>query len=198
MKGLQASTAKATTCSATACSSRTWPASAAKWLRRSAAHLRRRRKRCARLRHPLRRRPTPSSRTRCNFNLTNPDGSHGPARSHQPDAGQRADSAAHLPPGLHRRRHQHHRQRRVPHPDRQPGHLRLLHRLRHDLQRCRPRSCGRACCGLSSVNSPLYGCPNFVNGACFGGQSGHLPARTSRPCRARTSCRACPTAPSCR
>jgi outer membrane protein insertion porin family len=25
--------------------------------------------------------------------------------------------------------------------------------------------------GLSTVNSPSYGCPTFVNGACFGGQS---------------------------
>jgi outer membrane protein insertion porin family len=29
--------------------------------------------------------------------------------------------------------------------------------------------------GLSTVNSPSYGCPNFVNGACFGGQSVTFP-----------------------
>ena len=34
---------------------------------------------------------------------------------------------------------------------------------------------GRA---LSTLNSPLYGCPTFVNGACFGGQKVQLPAAT--------------------
>jgi outer membrane protein insertion porin family len=30
--------------------------------------------------------------------------------------------------------------------------------------------------GLSVINSPLYGCPTFVNGACFGGQKVTFPA----------------------
>ncbi len=31
--------------------------------------------------------------------------------------------------------------------------------------------------GLASVNSPSYGCPNFVNGACFGGTSVRFPSQ---------------------
>ena len=31
--------------------------------------------------------------------------------------------------------------------------------------------------GLASVNSPSYGCPNFVNGACFGGVSVAFPSQ---------------------
>jgi outer membrane protein insertion porin family len=30
--------------------------------------------------------------------------------------------------------------------------------------------------GLSVINSPLYGCPTFINGACFGGQKVTFPA----------------------
>ena len=29
--------------------------------------------------------------------------------------------------------------------------------------------------GQSLIASPLYGCPTFINGACFGGQSVSLP-----------------------
>jgi outer membrane protein insertion porin family len=29
--------------------------------------------------------------------------------------------------------------------------------------------------GQASINSPLYGCPNFINGACFGGQQVAFP-----------------------
>ncbi|HEY6413035.1 MAG TPA: outer membrane protein assembly factor BamA [Edaphobacter sp.] len=33
--------------------------------------------------------------------------------------------------------------------------------------------------GQSAISSPLYGCPQFVNGACFGGQSVAFPGRLS-------------------
>jgi outer membrane protein insertion porin family len=38
-----------------------------------------------------------------------------------------------------------------------------------------PSQLRQSVAGLSSVNSPSYGCPNFVNGACFGGTSVNFP-----------------------
>ncbi len=39
----------------------------------------------------------------------------------------------------------------------------------------RPGQLRQSAAGLSSVNSPSYGCPTFVNGACFGGTSVAFP-----------------------
>ncbi len=73
--------------------------------------------------------------TKVKFNLTNPDGNTVPRDPSNPLAGQRPDPAADLPHGLDRRRYQRDGQRGVPHPDRQPGDVRVLHGLQPDLRR---------------------------------------------------------------
>ena len=69
--------------------------------------------------------------------------------------------------------------------------------LTGDLQ---PSQLRQSVAGAAVLSSPLYGCPTFVNGSCFGGQCRcRLSLRCSwARCPAPTSCRACPTAPSCR
>jgi outer membrane protein insertion porin family len=76
---------------------------------------------------------------RVQFNLTNPDGTTVPRDPTNPSLGNIQIPAARLPPRRDRRRHQLYQQPGVPHPDRQPGDLRLLHRLRpHRRSAARP------------------------------------------------------------
>jgi outer membrane protein insertion porin family len=38
-----------------------------------------------------------------------------------------------------------------------------------------PSQLRQSASGLATVNAPSYGCPEFVNGACFGGQAVNFP-----------------------
>ena len=58
-----------------------------------------------------------------------------------------------------------------------------------------PSQLRQSVAGAAVLSSPLYGCPQFINGACYGGKadSGLLAAAACTPCRTPTSCRACPS-----
>ena len=68
------------------------------------------------------------------FNLTNPDGTTVPRDPTQPALGAIQIPLPVVPAGLDWRRHQHDGERGVPDPDRQPGDVCVLHRLRHDVR----------------------------------------------------------------
>ena len=71
---------------------------------------------------------------RVDFNLTNPDQSTVPRDPTNPQLGNITIPLPGLSAGLDRRRHAVYVEPRIPHPDRQPGHVCPVYRLRHELQ----------------------------------------------------------------
>ena len=194
-EGTEGQSRRATMCWATACSWRTSPASAARWLRRRIVSTRWRIG-SSRVRYPVGR----AVHVYSEQGSVQPDESGwdiGSARSDQSCAGQRADSAADLPDGVDRRRYAVHGEPGVPHSDRQPGDVCVLHRLRHGLRRAAGPVAAEHGRTIADQWRSVW-LPHDRQRRLLRRQLGQVPRPAGRSYREPTMCRACRTARSCR